>query len=113
VTSHSIWKREVEDYAFVTLRTSSGMVFLNEASYTFPTNGSDSERKIAAEKLLIRATTTGDGVQIIGPGRNETLTAPHDYVGSWPGVVKDCLDRIGRREPPPAPVRDCARVRFR
>jgi predicted dehydrogenase len=110
VTSHSIWKREVEDYAFVTLRTPGGMVFLNEASYTFPTTGSDSERKIAAEKALIRATTMGDGVQIIGPGRNETLTAPRDYVGSWPGVVKDCLDRIGRGEPPPASVRDCARA---
>src|SRR5438093_6869936 len=98
-------------YAFVTLRTPSGMVFLNEASYTFPTTGSDSERKIAAEKALVRAADTGgDGVQIIGPGRNETLKAPPDFVGSWPGVVKDCLDRIGRGEPPPASVRDCARA---
>ena len=110
VTSHAIWKREVEDYAFVTLRTPSGMVFLNEASYTFPTNGSDTERKIAAEKLLVRATPSGDGVQIIGPGRNETQQAAPGYVGSWPGVVKDCLDRIGRGEPPPASVRDCARA---
>lgn len=111
VTSHSIWKREVEDYAFVTLRTPGGMVFLNEASYTFPTTGSDSERKIAAEKALIRATTVGgDGVEIIGPGRNERLHAPPGYVGSWPGVVKDCLDRIGRGEPPPASARDCARA---
>jgi predicted dehydrogenase len=111
VTSHAIWKRDVEDYAFVTLRTPSGIVFLNEARYTFPTNGSDSERKIAAEKAFVRATNTGgDSVQIIGPGRNETLKAPADYVGSWPGVVKDCLDRIGRGEPPPATVHDCARA---
>ncbi|HEV3333770.1 MAG TPA: Gfo/Idh/MocA family oxidoreductase [Bryobacteraceae bacterium] len=110
VTSHSIWKRDIEDYAFVTLRTPSGMVFLNEASYTFPTTGSDSERKIAAAKVLVRATNTGDGVQIIGPGRDEILKAPPDFVGSWPGVVKDCLDRIGRGEPPPASVRDCARA---
>lgn len=110
VTSHAIWKRDVEDYAFVTLRTPGGIVFLNEASYTFPANGSDSERKIAAEKALVRATATGDGVQIIGPGRNETLSAPPEYVGSWPGVVKDCLDRIGRGEPPPASVHDCARA---
>ena len=110
VTSHSLWKREVEDYAFVTLRTPSGMVFLNEASYTFPATGSDSERKIAGQKLLLRATATGDGIQIIGPGRNDTIMAPHDYVGSWPGVVKDCLDRIGRGEPPPATVHDCARA---
>ena len=110
VTSHSIWKQEVEDFAFVTLRTPSGIVFLNEASYTFPTTGSDSERKIAAQKALLRATNTGDGIQIIGSGRNETLNAPEGYVGSWPGVVADCLDRIGRGEPPPATVRDCARA---
>jgi predicted dehydrogenase len=110
VTSHSIWMREVEDYAFVTLRTPSGMVFLNEASYTFPTTGSDSERKIAGQKLLLRATAMGDGIQIIGQGRDETIMAPPDYVGSWAGVIKDCLDRIGRGEPPPATVHDCARA---
>ena len=110
VTSHSIWKREVEDYAIVTLRTPGGMVFLNEASYTFPTVGTDSEHMIAGEKALVRATDTGDGVQIIAPGRNETMQAPPDYVGSWPGVVKDCLDRIGRGEPPPSSARDCARA---
>jgi predicted dehydrogenase len=110
VTSHSIWNRDVEDYAFVTLRTPGGMIFLNEASYTFPTNGSDSERKIAGRKALVRATTGGDGLQIIAPGRDETVRAPAGYVGSWPGVVADCLDRIGRGEPPPASVRDCARA---
>src|SRR5579871_4072157 len=103
VTSHSIWNREVEDYAFVTLKTPGGIVFLNEAGYTFPTNGSDSERKIAGRKLFLRATTAGgDGLEIIGPGRKETLKAPPDYILSWPGVVHDCLDRIGRGEPPPA-----------
>jgi predicted dehydrogenase len=110
VTSHAIWKREVEDYVFVTLRSPSGMVFLNEASYTYPTDGSDQERKIAAQHALVRATATGDGVQIIAPGRNETLQAPADFIGSWPGVVHDYLDRIGRGEPPPATARDCARA---
>jgi predicted dehydrogenase len=111
VTSHSIWHREVEDYAFVTLKTPQGIIFLNEASYTFPTNGSDSERKIAGRNLFLRATTSGgDGLEIIGPGRNETLKAPADYILSWPGVVHDCLDRIGRGEPPPASARDCARA---
>jgi len=110
VTSHSIWKREVEDYAFVTLRTPSGIIFLNEASYTFPATGSDTERKIAGAKALVRATAAGDGVEIIGPGRDETRQAPAGFVGSWRGVVKDCLDRIGRGEPPPASARDCARA---
>ena len=39
VTSHAVHKREVEDYAHVTLRTPSGIVFLNEASYTYPGSG--------------------------------------------------------------------------
>ena len=108
VTSHTIHKREVEDYAFVTLRTPSGMIFLNEASYTFPTNGSDQERKIASEKALLRATN--DGLQIIAPARDEVITAPAGYVASWPGVVIDCLDRLGRGELPPATARDCARA---
>ena len=56
VTSHTLHKREVEDYAHVTLRTPSGMVFLNEASYTFPGGGGDQERKLSAEKVFLRAT---------------------------------------------------------
>jgi predicted dehydrogenase len=111
VTSHALYKREIEDYAFVTLRTPSGVIFLNEASYTFPGRGSDQERKISAEKAFLRATTTGDeGVQVIGPDRNETSRAPDGYLGGWPRVVDECLNRIGRGEPPPATARDCARA---
>jgi predicted dehydrogenase len=111
VTSHAIHKLEIEDYAHVTLRTPSGVIFLNEASYTFPGNGSDQERKISAEKAFLRATTTGgEGVQIDGPGRNETVKAPDGYLSGWPRVVNECLDRIGRGDPPPATARDCARA---
>ena len=117
VTSHAIHKLEIEDYAHVTLRTPSGIVFLNEASYTFPGTGSDQERKLSAEKVFLRATTTGgEGVQIIGPGRNETVKAPEGYLSGWPRVVNECLDRIGRGEPPPATaarLRACRVVDFR
>ena len=111
VTSHAIHKLAIEDYAHVTLRTPKGVVFLNEASYTFPGTGSDQERKISAEKAFLRATTTGgEGVQISGPGRNETIKAPDGYLSGWPRVVNECLDRIGRGDPPPATARDCARA---
>jgi predicted dehydrogenase len=111
VTSHAIHKREVEDYGFVVMRTPSGIVFLNEASYTYPTNGSDQERKVAAAKAMLIATNGGeDGVHIVGPGRDEVLTAPPGFVGSWPGAVNDCLDRIARGDPPAATARDCARA---
>ena len=110
VTSHAIHKLEIEDYAHVTLRTPSGVIFLNEASYTFPGNGSDQERKLSAEKMFLRATTTGEGVEVNGPGRNETIKAPAGYLSGWPRVVNECLDRIGRGEAPPATARDCARA---
>jgi len=111
VTSHSIHKREVEDYAHVTLRSPGGMVFLNEASYTFPGTGGDQERKLSAEKVFLRATTSGgEGVQIVAAGRDETRRAPEGYLSGWPKVVNECLNRIGRGEPPPATARDCARA---
>ena len=111
VTSHAVHKREVEDYAHVTLKTPSGIVFLNEASYTYPGTGGDQERKLSAQKMFLRATTSGgEGVQIVGPGRDETRRAPEGYLSGWPRVVHECLDRIGRGEPPPASARDCARA---
>ena len=110
VTSHAVHKLEIEDYAHVTLRTPSGVVFLNEASYTFPGNGSDQERKISGANAFLRATATGEGVQISGPGRNETVMAPAGYLSGWPRVVNECLDRVGRGDPPPATARDCARA---
>ena len=110
VTSHAIHKLEIEDYAHVTLRTPKGVVFLNEASYTFPGNGSDQERKISGEKAFLRATPSGEGVQITGPGRSETIMAPEGYLSGWPRVVNECLDRIARGDPPPATARDCARA---
>jgi predicted dehydrogenase len=110
VTSHAVHKLEIEDYAHVTLGTPSGFIFLNEASYTYPGSGSDQERKISAAKAFLRATPTGEGVQISAPGRDETITAPAGYLSGWPRVVNECLDRIGRGDPPPATPRDCARA---
>ena len=111
VTSHSMHKLEIEDYAHVTMKTPSGVIFVNEASYTFPGNGSDQERRLSAERVHLRATTSGgEGVQLSGPGRNETSMAPAGYLSGWPKVVDECLRRIGAGEPPPATARDCARA---
>ena len=79
VTSHSMHKLEIEDYAHVTMKTPSGVIFVNEASYTFPGNGSDQERRLSAERVHLRATTSGgEGVQLSGPG----ATRP-----AWPPLV--------------------------
>jgi predicted dehydrogenase len=113
-TSHATQRREVEDYAHVTLRTPSGIICLNEASYTYPTNGSDQERKVAAENAVLTAVTAGgEGVRIVAPGRpnnNDVVRAPESYLAGWPGAVNDCLDRIGRGQPPAVTARDCARA---
>jgi predicted dehydrogenase len=112
VTSHATQRREVEDYAHVTLRTPSGIVCLNEASYTYPTSGSDQERKVAAERAVLTAVTAGgEGVQVVAAGRQlETLRAPDAYLAGWPGAVNDCLERIARGDPPAVTARDCARA---
>jgi predicted dehydrogenase len=111
VTSRALHKGEIEDYGHVTLRTPKGVLFHVEASYTFPGAGGDQERKLSAEKALVRATIGGgEGAQIIGPGRNDTVKAPEGYLSGWPRVVNECLDRIGRGEPPPATAEDCARA---
>jgi len=48
--------------------------------------------------------------RLVGPGRDETKRAPDGYLSGWPRVVNECLNRIGRGEPPPATARDCARA---
>jgi predicted dehydrogenase len=110
-TSHRLHKQEVEDYAHVTMRTPRGVVCVNEASYTYPTNGSDQERQVAAEKaVLIAVTAGGEGVRVVAPGRDEIVRAAETYIAGWPGVVHDCLDRVGRGDPPQTTARDCARA---
>jgi predicted dehydrogenase len=105
VTSHSVCKLEVEDYAFVTLRTRSGVIFHNEVGYTIPTEtGGDGERKVAGEKAMLIGTNTG--VHVIAPGRDEVLEQPKGYVGLWDRVVVECLDALGRGGPPPIGPRE-------
>ena len=107
-TSHNICNLGIEDYALVTLRTPSGMIFVNEASYTYPTNGSDSEHTISAKNFLVREV--GANAHVVGPGRDESIPAPPGYVGSWPGAVADAIDRLGKGLPPAATARDNARA---
>lgn len=111
-TSHSQFHVDVEDYAFVMMRTPSGIIFMNEAGYTYPTmRGSDSERTVSAKKAIVRAANlAGDSAQITGVERNETVKAPAGYVGGWPGAVADAIDKLGRGEPPAATAQECARA---
>lgn len=107
VTSRAIFKQEVEDYAFITLRTSSGIIFHNEYGYTLPTPGQgELESRLDTEHLLI-TNAERSGVRVRGGERDEVLPEPDGYLGGWPRVVRECLDRVGRGAPPPISLQDC------
>lgn len=109
--SNAVYKLEVEDYAFVTLRTPTGIIFHNEVGYTMPTwpkNTTDGERKVAGSKLILKEVS--GGLSIVGPNREETLPTPQGYVADWRAVIGECLRRLEHGEPPPIPAEECARA---
>jgi predicted dehydrogenase len=100
---------EVEDYALATMRTPSGVLIHNEVGYTMPTwpeNQTDGEQKVAGERLLLRQVP--GGLQILGPGRDETIPHPRDWVAGYPRAVGEALEAYGRGDPPPIPASECA-----
>jgi predicted dehydrogenase len=125
VTSNAVFGLDVEDYAAVTLRTSSGAVCHVEVGYTFPTaTGRDDERVIATDRLLLRdgdgpstgsgqAPSTGSGrggCTIVRASGEEVVPEPAGYASMWSGVIADCLARVARGEPPPTTPEDAAKA---
>jgi predicted dehydrogenase len=109
VVSNAVHGLDVEDYAAVTLRTPSGIVFHNEVGYTHPqAGGADDERTLAAERGLFREE---DGMlHIVTADADEVRTAEIGEATGWEAVVIDCLRRVERGEPPPNRPNDCARA---
>ena len=111
VTSNSVHKGEVEDYAEVTLRTPSNILCFTSSGYTLPTDeheGSDGERKVVGEKMMMRAVK--EGVHIWGHGRDEVVPTPPGYIGGHRRILMECLDRIEKNQPPPITPRECLKV---
>jgi len=111
VVSRQVHDAEVEDYALATLRTPSGILFHNEVGYTMPTwpaNRTDGEQKVAGERLLLRQVP--GGLQILGPGRDETIPQPQEWQDGYPRAVREALEAYGRGDPPPIPASACARA---
>ena len=109
VVSRQVHGAEVEDYALATMRTPAGILIHNEVGYTmpiWPANQTDGEQKVAGERLLLRQVP--DGLQILGPGRNETIPQPPDWVAGYPRAVREALEAYGRGDPPPIPASECA-----
>jgi predicted dehydrogenase len=107
-TSHSMYRQEVEDYAIVTMKTPSGILCINEASYT----GTGTQHSLSSQKFNLQATTAGgEGVEIGPPTARPTVErAAAGFIPGWPGVVHDCLDRLAKGMPPSANARDGARA---
>jgi predicted dehydrogenase len=102
-------RAEVEDYAFATMRTPSGILFHNEVGYTMPTwpaNQTDGEQKVAGERLLLRQVS--GGLRLLGPGRDEFIAEPEGWQAGYPRAIKEALEACGRGDPPPIPASECA-----
>jgi predicted dehydrogenase len=109
VVSNALYGLDVEDYATVTLRTPSGIVFHNEVGYTYPrAGGDDDERTLAAEKIHLREEA--GGVRIVTAAGSELRHASQGFTTAWEAVIADCLGRIERGEPPPNTPNDTARA---
>src|SRR5215831_17119456 len=111
VVSHRVHGAQVEDYAFATMRTPSDILIHNEVGYTMPTwpaNQTDGEQKVTGERMLLRQVLRG--LQILAPGRDETIPQPPNWVAGYPRAVKEALEAYGRGDPPPIPASECARA---
>jgi predicted dehydrogenase len=111
VISRAAHGAAVEDYALVTVRTPSGILFHNEVGYTMPTwpeNQTDGEQKIAGARLLLRAVP--GGLHLLAPGRNEVIPTPEGESGGYGQWLREALAAYSRGDPPPIPADACARV---
>ena len=109
VISNRVHQAQVEDYALATLRNGDGALIHVEVGYTWPTwpeNESDLEFKVAGEKATLRVVP--DGLQVIGPGRDDRFPGAASAAGNYPPLIRDMLERAGRGDPPAITARDCA-----
>ncbi len=108
VTSHAVHGKEVEDYALVTMRTPSGVIFHNEVGYTMPTwpaNQTDGEQKVAGEHGLLRQVP--EGLWLQAPERDEVIPTPTGWRAGFGEAIRQCLEAVGDGRPPPIGVREC------
>jgi predicted dehydrogenase len=111
VLSRRMHESEVEDYALATLRTPSGLLFHNEVGYTMPTwpaNQTDSERKVAGERLLLRETP--NGLELLAPDAEKVVLQPGGWEAGYRRAVREALEAYSHGDPPPIPASECARA---
>ena len=98
---------QVEDYATVLLRTTSGVLATIEVGNTYPGARGDAEWRLAGRDALLSQRggamrcTTAAGEQELPGALSEPLSTL---------AVRDALQRWQRGEPPAASIEDCCRA---
>lgn len=97
----------VEDYACVTVRSTSGVLGLIEVGNGFPRDGADAEWKIAGRDAIL---TVKDGTLTLATAEGDVREPATDTTPLAFTAVRDALDHWRRGEEPPISVHDCARA---
>ncbi len=99
--------RQVEDYASVLLRSTSGILGTVEVGNCFPRVGTDGEWKIAGRDAIL---TVKDSVMKLATAEGDEVTAATELEAPYFTTLRDALDCWQRGAPPPVGVNDCLRA---
>ena len=112
VLSRQVHRAEVEDYALATMRTPSGILHsqrgrLHDADLAW--TQTDGEQKVAGERMLLRQVP--GGLQILAPGRDETIPQPPDWQSRLAARGPGGARRLRPRRPAADPGKRMRRCR--
>lgn len=99
----------IEDYAAVTLRSESGIVGTLEAGYTYPTEGTDMEFRIAGSEAILRFDRAG-AIVVRATGEEELAKSAEALLAGYEALLPETIERFQRGDPPIATPRDCLRA---
>jgi predicted dehydrogenase len=100
-------ERQVEDYASVMLRSTSGILGTVEVGNGFPRIGTDGEWKIAGRDAIL---TMKDGIIKLATAEGDETFPGADVTTPYFIAVRDALDHWRRGAPPPISVHHWTRT---
>ena len=102
--SWGTYRKQVEDYASVLIRSKSGILGTIEVGNAFPRNGTDANLKVAFESAIL--TMQGDRIVLETPDGASDLPAVDDS----PSVLRRSVEAAIQGDQPPVGVVDCYRA---
>jgi predicted dehydrogenase len=100
-------ERQVEDYASVMLRSTSGILGTVEVGNGFPRDGTDGEWKVAGRDAIL---TMKDGVMKLATSAGDEILSEGSSATPYFAAVRDALDHWQKGAAPPIGVHDCVRA---